>query len=160
MDDKTTQEEVVVEVEEVTSTDETSDTATGTADNQATVMLSLEGLIKNNLSAMSKLTNDLKDQMEMINNVLASDQTYIQHDEAVKAAQKIKNTTKAEIMKRADVAHLNAKVKEMREEVKEQKQTLSDLLQEYQRVSGNNEIETDDGQLLEIVNSSKLVRRN
>lgn len=153
MDNHYTEDTVVVETEVVGA-----DTATGSADNAATVMLSLEGLIKNNLTALDKLQTDLKTQQEMINNVLASDQTYQAHDEALKQAQKVRNTTKSEIMKRADVAQVNNKIKEMREELKEQRQTLSDLLQEYQRVSGNTEIETDTG-LLEIVSTSKLIRK-
>lgn len=161
MDDQDQQDSVVIEAEVVeTEIVAEADTATGESTNQATVMLSLEGLIKNNLGGLDKLQNDLKKQQEMIANVLASDQTYTQHDERVKEAQKLKNTTKSEIMKRPDVAQVVNKVKEMREEVKEQRQTLSDLLLEYQRVSGNTEIETEDGQLLEIVNSSKLVRRS
>lgn len=154
MDDNYSQEESVTIETEVVG----ADTATGSSDNQATVMLSLEGLIKNNLTALDALQTDLRKQQEMINNVLASDQTYQSHDEAVKEATKVRNTTKSEIMKRPDVAQVNNKIKEMREEVKEQRQTLSDLLQEYQRVSGNTEIETDNG-LLEIVSTSKLIRK-
>src|SRR5690349_21669771 len=120
MDDNNQQPEeaVVVEAEIVDAeVTESPETATGESSNQATVMLSLEGLIKNNLGGLNKLQDDLKKQQEMINNVLASDQTFIQHDERVKEAQKLKNTTKSEIMKRPDVAQVVNKIKEMREEV-------------------------------------------
>lgn len=153
MDDNSSEPQVVIETEVVET-----DTATGELTNEATVMLSLEGLIKNNLIALDKLQTDLKKNQEMITNVLASDQVYQQHDESLKEAQKVRNTTKSEIMKRPDVAQVNNKIKEMREELKEQRQTLSDLLQEYQKVSGNTEIETENG-LLEIVSTAKLVRK-
>jgi hypothetical protein len=44
----------------------------------------------------------------------------------------------------------------MRQEIKERQASLSDYLQEYQRLSGATEIESNSGELLRIINSSKL----
>lgn len=127
--------------------------------NTATVMLSLEELIKNHLASLDKLTGELKQQQEMINNVLTNDEVYRLQDEAVKEATKVRNTTRSEIMKRPDMVKIDAKVKELRSDMKDSRATLSELLQEYQRTSGNNEIEVD-GTLLQIVSASKLIKRS
>lgn len=39
-------------------------------------------------------------------------------------------------------------------------QSISDYLREYQKVSGSNQLETDDGQILEIVQVTKVVRKS
>jgi hypothetical protein len=71
----------------------------------------------------------------------------------------VKSATKQQIMKRPDVIRIAEKMKGMKEEMKETQATLSDLLQEFQKVSGSNVIEREDGQVLEIVSTSKLVRK-
>jgi predicted patatin/cPLA2 family phospholipase len=126
---------------------------------QSTVFLSLENLIKSNLTNVDTLQAQYREQKEMVDNVLENDQTYREHLDAANEANKVKSGTKQQVMKRPDVIRIAEKMKALKEEMKEIQATLSDLLQEYQRVSGSNVIEREDGQILEIVSTSKLVRK-
>ncbi len=158
MDDQTprnqddTSESTVLEVESVVIEENTA------ADN-STVYLSLENLIKSNLNNIDTLQKQYREQKEMVDNVLENDQTYRQHLDQAKEANNTKSSTKQQIMKRPDVVRIAEKMKALKEEIKETQATLSDLLQEYQRASGSNVIEREDGQILEIVSTSKLVRK-
>lgn len=57
-------------------------------------------------------------------------------------------------------AGLNEKVKDLSGEVKELGGALSDYLREYQRMSGVNEIESEDGEVHEIVYTARLVKKS
>src|SRR3989344_3750592 len=79
------------------------------SDSSATVLESLESLIRENLARIDKLGQEANKHKEMIDSVLTNDETYRQHEEAAKAAAKVKNATKQEILKRPDVSHIDAK---------------------------------------------------
>lgn len=128
--------------------------------NGAQVIISLEGMIKNHVSSIDRLTEEMKKHNDMLNDILANDQTYQTHLEQAKEAAKIKNATKQQILKQPQAADLTNKVKSMRSELKELKGALSDYLKEYQRLTGVNEIEGEDGQVREIVYEAKLVKRS
>lgn len=125
----------------------------------AQVMLSLESMIKQHITALAKLQEDHKKHKEMLEDIFTSDEVYQKHLEAAQEAAKIKNGTRAQILKRPQAADLDKKVKEMKAELKENQASLSDYLGEYQRLSGVNEIEGDDGEIHEIVFSAKLIKR-
>ena len=144
-------------IEEVTVTESTEEPEVSV--DQSTVYLSLENLIRSNLTTIDTLQKQYREQKEMVDNVLENDQTYRQHLEQANEANKVKSGTKQQIMKRPDVIKIAEKMKGIKEEMKEVQATISDLLQEYQRISGSNTIEREDGQILEIVSTSKLVRR-
>lgn len=152
------QDESIIEGE-ITSVDESPTVDSTTAEDQSTVFLSVENLIKSNLNTLDILQKQYREQKEMVDNVLENDQTYRQHLEAANEANKVKSATRQQVMKRPDVVKIAEKMKTMKEEMKETHATISDLLQEYQRVSGSNVIEREDGQVLEIVSTSKLVRK-
>jgi hypothetical protein len=63
-------------------------------------------------------------------------------------------------MKQPSVMQLSNQIKSMRQEIKERQSSLSDYLQEYQRLTGATEIETSDGNILRIINSSRLVKES
>lgn len=127
--------------------------------NAGQVLISLESMIKSHISALEKLQEEFKKHKEMLDDIFASDETYQKHLEASKEASKVKNATKAQILKRPQAADLDKKVKELKSEIKENQSSLSDYLGEYNRLSGVNEVETDDGEVHEIVFSAKLIRR-
>lgn len=145
--------EVTVEVTEDTTTPEAEST------DQSTVFLSVENLIKNNIATLDTLQQQFREQKEMVDNVLENDQTYREHLEQAKEANKVKSTTKQQIMKRSDVIKIAEKMKDLREEMKETTATLSDLLEEYKRISGSNIFEDDNGEIREIVSTSKLIKK-
>ena len=96
----------------------------------------------------------------MLEDMFLNDSTYQQHSEKAKEAAKLKNKTKGELMKRTDIAQLAEKVKEVKSQVKDMKEALSDYLQQYKELSGASEIEGDDGQVREIVSTVKLVKKS
>jgi len=126
----------------------------------ASVMLNLEQMIKNHLTQIDKTKENLKKHQEMLDDIFLNDPTYQEHDKKAKEAARIKNATKSEVLKRTDVADLNAKVREMKITVKEAQGALTEYVREYQRLSGVNEITDEKGNVLEIVYTVKLVRKS
>lgn len=122
----------------------------------AATSLSLENLIRGHIATLNRLKNEIAEHTDTLNNVLANDPTYKEHDEAAKKATKVKTATKSEIMKRPDVMQVANKIREAREESKDQQTTLSELLAEYQRTTGLDSIETEDGKIKRIVMTAKL----
>lgn len=135
----------------------TSDASAG--DNAAQVLLDLESMIKSNVAVIDKSKIELKKQKEMLNSALENDETYRLHSEEAKKAAKQKGATKIQIIQQPSNRALDEKVKTLAAEIKEATAALSDYLREYARISGTNEIETDDGQVREIVYTARLVKK-
>lgn len=131
-----------------------------TGADQSNALLSLEELIKNHIEAIDKLKLELKTQREMYEDSFNSNPVYRENVEKVKDVSKAKNSVRQEISKQPSVASLAQKVKDLRFDMNEQSKTLSDLLQDYTEQTGATSIETRDGKVLEIVRTSKLVRRS
>jgi len=125
----------------------------------AQVLLDLEQLIKTNVATIDRAKVELKKQKEMLDSALQNDETYRTHNEEAKKAAKQKGATKLQILSQSANKALAEKVKTLVAEVKEATDALSDYLREYARMSGTNEIETDDGVVREIVYTAKLVKK-
>lgn len=124
------------------------------------IMLNMEGLIKGLISQNEKLNGEAKKNKEMLDDIFANDPTYQEHSEKAKEAAKVKGNTKKEILKRPQAAELDAKVKSLKSQIKENQASLSDYLQEFARMSGTNEIEGEDGEVREIVYTAKLIKKS
>jgi hypothetical protein len=138
--------------------DITSDPVAST-DNGATVLLELEATIKNHISLIDKNKAELKKQREMLESALLNDETYRLHTEEAKKSAKTKALTKYQIMQLPANKGLADKVKDLASQTRELDSALSDYLREYMRMSGTNEIETDEGEVREIIYVAKLVRK-
>lgn len=167
MDDTQIQDAEVVEegalsqdgfptLEDVQATSKNGD---GTPEDQSTLLTGLDEMIKAHVQSIDRLRTEVKKLREMVQDGFANDAVYKEHDDVAKAAAKVRQATKAQIMKQPAIVALVQKMKTLNSELKEKQFSLSDYLLEYQRLSGANQIETDDGQVLEIVNSAKVVRR-
>ncbi len=130
------------------------------ADNAAQVLLDLENLIKSNIASIDAHKAELSKQREMLESALQNDETYREHDKAAKEATKVKMKTKQQILQLPANKQLVDKVKEAALEIKEADGALADYLREYQRMSGATEIELDDGEIREIVNTPKLLKKS
>ncbi len=128
--------------------------------NDATVLLDLENLIKSHVSGIDKRKEELKKIKEMLNDIFVNNPTYQEHEKLAKEANKVKAATKTQLMKLPNAKELGDKIKITTSEIKETDGALSDYLREYQRMSGSNEIEGDDGQVREIVYVAKLVKKS
>lgn len=129
-------------------------------DNAAQVLLDLENMIKANVATIDRNKVELKKQKEMLDSALQNDETYRTHNEEAKKAAKQKGATKLQILSQPGNKALADKVKNLAVEIKEATAALSDYLREYARMSGTNEIETDDGEVREIVYTAKLVKKS
>lgn len=126
----------------------------------AELLGNLESSIKEHIVSIDTSKAELRKLKEMLSDMFSNDPTFQEHDSAVKEASKIRAKTKSELLKQPAAAALNRKVKDMSSELKDLQNALSDYLREYQRLSGSNEIEGDDGEIREIVYVAKLVKRS
>ncbi len=127
--------------------------------NGSAVLLELEATIKNHITLIDKNKAELKKQREMLESALLNDETYRLNTEEAKKAGKTKALTKFQIMQLPANKILADKVRELTSQTRELNTALSDYLREYMRMSGTNEIETDDGEVREIVYVAKLVKK-
>lgn len=126
---------------------------------QAELVISLTNLINSNLSEIASLEKEMGRQKEMIDSVLENDATYKEHAQAAKEAARIKGNTKKEIFKRPDVKHVVEKLNELKENIKDTREELSNYIQEYATASGQNYFEAEDGTIQEIVYVAKLRKK-
>jgi hypothetical protein len=152
MDDSQNQEDTEVIEETTLEITDNSD--------QSTVLTSLDEMIKNHIEGIDKLRTELKKHREMFEDSFNNNPTYHEQSEKVKEASKARGVTRANIMKQPSVMQLGNKIKDMRLEIKEREQALSEYLIEYQRLAGDvNEIEGRDGSIYEIVPNPRLIKR-
>jgi hypothetical protein len=126
----------------------------------AAVLLNLEEMIKNYIASLDKLKEEKKKVQEMFDDSFVNNPTYRENAEKAKEALKVKATTRQQIASQPAVISLAQKVKGLSSDIKERQNSLSDYLLEYQRMTGANEIEDNDGQIREIINSAKLIKRS
>ncbi len=162
-DDTKREEETVIDID--TSEDQSPEAEVRTlkindGQNNAQDFLNLAELINNHIESIDKLKEELKNTREMYEDSFNNDPTYKENLEKVKDVTKAKNTVRQQIAKQPSVATLEQKVKDLRFDINESSKTLSDLLQDYKEQTGATEIETRNGQILEIVSTSRLVKRS
>lgn len=126
----------------------------------AVLLVRIGEMIKTHISQLDTLAEDISKRKEMIDDIFGNDETYQEHDKIAKEAAKVRSATKKQIMKRSDVADLSNKLAELKSEQSDLKNGLSDYLREYQRLSGLNEIEGEDGEIREIVSTMRLVKKS
>lgn len=130
-----------------------------TGSEESNVVLNMESMIKTLITTQEQLQEKLRDHQDLLDAIFENDSTYKEHCEKAKEAAKIKSATKQEILKQPQATDLANKVKTFRSELKENKTALADYLREFQRMSGINEIEDNDGEIREIVFTAKLVKK-
>lgn len=121
-------------------------------------LLTLESKVKREITMIEAVKTDYKTQKEMFDDIFQNDETYREQEKVAKEAAKIKNTTKLQLMKQPSTAELNEKIKDLKDQLDALNGSLSADLLEYQKTTGATQIETEDGQTLEIVLTSKLVK--
>lgn len=127
---------------------------------QATVLLSLEEMIKTHIASLDRIQEERKKLKAMLADGFNNDVAFKEASDKVKEANKSKSAARQQIMNRPGMLELANKVKDLNLEHKEKEMALSDYLLEYQRMaSGINEIEGYDGEVREIVQVAKLVKK-
>jgi len=115
-------------------------------------------LIKSHISHIESVKNELAKQAEMMNDVLNNDPAFKEASEQGKEVNKKKAEAKQNILKSPSNASLNQKIKDMRQELKELKGALSNYLQQYQKIADTDQIESEDGEVRQIVYQAHLVK--
>jgi len=130
-----------------------------TGTNEAvTSLFAIENLIKTHISHIDSVKNELQKQAEMFNDILNNDAGYKKAADESKEVNKKKAEAKQNILKSPSNASLNQKIKDMRQEIKELKGALSSYLQQYQKIADTDQIESEDGEVRQIVFNAHLVK--
>ncbi len=145
---------------EETEEENTSSSQETDATSDATVLLSLEELVKNNLGSIDTLTEEIKQRKQMFVDGFENNPTYREVENKVKEANKQKGVVREQILNTPEMRSLAQKIKDMSVELREKKSSISEYLLEYQRLSGSNEIEDLNGEMRDIVNSAKAIKRS
>ncbi len=133
---------------------------TPAASNDATVLLSLEEMIKNNIATIDKLSTEIKEKRHMFTDTFQNDPTYKEHEEQAKEGKILLLQTKQQILKQPAVMQMGQNIKSLSADLKEKKAANSDYLLEYQRLTDATTIEDLDGNIREIQNNAKAVIRS
>lgn len=139
---------------------DTNVSSTTPAEDGSSVLTNIENLIKQHLATLERIGKEMKEQRETLEDLFTNDEVYVKHKETAKEANRIKQGTRAQIMKRQDVFAVSEKIKNMRSEKKGLESALSDYLKEYERISGQKTIEDDNGEVREIVYIAKLIKKS
>lgn len=123
------------------------------------IMINLESMIKTAVAAIDRQAEEARKLKEMLDDIMNNDPAYAEASEKAKETNKVKQTAKAGVLKQPQAKDLDDKIRTLKSEMKETLASLSDYLKEYQRMSGVNEIEGEDGDVREIVYTAKLVRK-
>lgn len=129
-------------------------------ENDAILLQRIEEMIKTHISQIDNLKEEIDKHKDMLDDIFVNEETYQEHDKLAKEAARVRTATKQQILKRPNVADLSNKIKTLKSEKMELNEGLSDYLREYQRLSGSNEIEGEDGEVREIVYVAKLVKKS
>jgi len=157
MDDQLTKDEALIDGDVGA---EASVAGTPAPQSDAELVVSLTNLINANLSEITNLEKEMSRHKEMVDSVLDNDSTYKDHAEKAKEAARIKSNTKKEIFKRPDVKHVVEKLGELKENLADTREELSNYIQEYAQVSGQNYFEAEDGTIQEIVYVARLRKKS
>src|SRR3954469_5642406 len=74
------------------------------------ILLNLESLIKNHVASVDKLTSEARELKEMLEDIFNNDPTYKEHSDKAKEATKVKQGTKAQILKQPQAHELDEKI--------------------------------------------------
>ena len=129
--------------------DETSD---------ASVLLSLENLLKQNAVTLDRLNKEITKKSEMLSSALINDEGYRDLLDKVKKINKERLALRYKIMCKQENKPLIEDVKNLKADRKELRGAQSDYLRELQRMSGATQLELFDSTVMEIVTTYKLVK--
>ncbi|MCL4384043.1 hypothetical protein M1116_01160 [Patescibacteria group bacterium] len=122
-------------------------------------LLNVESLIKNYYERLNTLTREMQTYKEMLQGTLDNDTEFHENDQASKKTAKLKTIAKQKVLAVTANAELADKVKDYQHQLKELRISLSEYLTQYLSLAGTNQIETPNGDLLEIVTNAKLVKK-
>jgi len=137
-----------------------NDTPSQEMNDQSQVLLSLDELIKTHIASLDRLQDEKKQLQDMVADGLNNDAVFKEISDKAKGATKEKSEARKNLMNRPGVLEMVNKLKNITSEIKEKNMALSDYLLEYQKMAGVNQIEGYDGEVREIIQIAKLVKKS
>ncbi|QQG47523.1 MAG: hypothetical protein HY044_00300 [Candidatus Woesebacteria bacterium] len=122
-------------------------------------LMRVEGAINDRIAKIDRVKEEIQPQKEMLDSIFDNDLAYAEHSQAAKKANQLKAQIKKQILNRPEAKAVSEKIKILKDELKEHQDALSYHLREFQRMTGANEFEGEDGELREIVPVYKLVKK-
>lgn len=126
---------------------------------KADTMLALEDTIKSQVKSLDELKLELIKTREMYKDSFNNNPTFREHQDKVKEATQTRNAVRQEIAKQPSVAQLEQKLKDIRFDINEKKQTLSDLLLDYKEQFGATQLDLFGGEGV-IILTARLVKKS
>jgi seryl-tRNA synthetase len=123
-------------------------------------IIDLTTLINRYVAEIKQLKENIKGNKQMFDDAFENDKNYHEQEEKIKELTRAKNAVKQTIVKQPAVEASLAKIKTLKEELKDSQEALSRYLEEYQRVANTNIIEDENGDIREIIRIFKLVKRD
>ena len=128
-------------------------------ENKAERLLNTESMIKRLLGDIDKLKADIREQKDMFDSTFEGDAVYSEKMKKEEEVKKEKEAVRQTLMKTTAALQADAKVKELKDDLKDTQKSLDGLLREYQTLSGSNQIVQEDGQVYEIITTLKLKKK-
>lgn len=157
--DDTSKQTDDTQIVDVTPIEESADETPQVVSDTVQTELSIENLIKSFISRIARLKEDIKPANEMVNDLLRNNEEYMAASDEAKEASRKKSQVKKQVLSTPEGRTASEKLESLRADLKEAQQSLSEYLGEYQKLTGSNEIEGEDGELRRIVYIAKLVRK-
>lgn len=123
-------------------------------------IIELTSIINRYSVDIDKIKDGLKMQNGMYKDAFSGDAQFHELDQKAKELNRQKNAIKQKVLQTPAMQAVTAKIDELKSELKDAQETLSGYLEEYQRVSGTNIIEGENGEIKEIVPVYRLVKRS
>ena len=128
-------------------------------ENKALNIIQLENIINGYLGDLERLQQELKEQSSMFRDALENDAEYAALVVKAREISKEKKTVQDKLIQEPSLALVDSKIKDIKGEVKDTQQALSDYLQQYYEQSGLRQITGTDGEIRDIVTTVKLVKK-
>lgn len=113
-------------------------------------------VVRRRLTVIEKSKEELKKLKEMHNDAFLNDELFTKADKIVKEATQKRKEIQAQLSKQPAIAELIGKMKDLKEQLKSEEESLADELMDYYRTAGVMEIEDADGNVQEFVITVRL----
>jgi hypothetical protein len=116
-------------------------------------------MINRQLLDIDKKKDEVKLLKASLDDAFKNDIKYREFEDKVKEATRLRTTYKQAMMKDPAIAQANVNYINAKDDLKDMQSALSDYLKEYKRISNLTQFETDNGEILQIAEYFKLVRK-
>jgi len=127
-------------------------------DGEQQTLFSLEELTIKADDSIASLKAQIKEAQQVLKDVYDANEEYVQQVNRTEGEKKQLGEIKKEIHAQPDIASLLQKIKDLRGDIREKQQTVSECAVEYARLSGTRQIKKN-GHTYDIVQSARLVKR-